>query len=434
MKMLKELPRETPIVAEADVLVIGGGPAGLGAAIAAARHGSETMLLERYGYLGGLASGGLVLLWDDLSDGRERVIGGIPQEILERLSAMGAAVCTPPEALGQASPSLWQQWGRWGFINWFQPGSVPKSIVYCCSVDPEALKYVADEMVTEAGVQLRLHTLAVGAIVEEDQVKGAVVESKSGREAILAKVTIDASGDGDIFAVAGAEHRRGQLPLTLVHRLGNVDTEKAMRYEEEHPEEAARLDAEVKAILGCDHHFWWMSTVRKGVVWINAPTYKGLDALSIEDRTYIEREARKRIWHCLDFVRRNLPGFEAAYLLDTASQLGVRQSRLLSGEYIVTKEDISEGRYFADAVGRARNYFIPYRSLIPKRLNGLLVAGRCYSATRPAQLLSREIAPCMVMGQAAGTAAALAVEGSLRPREVNVSLLQGSLARQGVIL
>jgi hypothetical protein len=179
---------------------------------------------------------------------------------------------------------------------------------------------------------------------------------------------------------------------------------------------------------------WWLLTPRPGVVWCNCPHIAGYDGLNPEHLTHIELEGRRRFMKVIEFVRAHLPGFQRAYILDAAPQVGVRQTRLLDGEYVVTKDDLVERRNFPDVVARGRDYYTPYRSLIPKRLDGLLVAGRCYSATSEAQRISREIPPLMVMGEAAGTAAALSLESGVAPRQVDVTVLQKRLIAQGVNL
>jgi hypothetical protein len=260
------------------------------------------------------------------------------------------------------------------------------------------------------------------------------VETKAGRQAILGRVVIDATGDGDVFAGAGAPCVHGSYILTLVHRLAGVDTEAALRFERSDPAAARQLDTEVKQLLGGAWDMWWMLTPRPGVVWCNCPHIPGHDGLNPEHLTHIEIEARRRFMKVLDFVRAHCPGFERAYILDAAPQVGVRQTRLLEGEYVVTKDDLMERRTFPDVVARGRDYFTPYRSLLPRGVEGLLVAGRCYAATPEAQRISREIPPLMVMGEAAGTAAALALEAGVAPRRVDVAALQKRLVKQGVNL
>ena len=431
--VVTEAARETPIIGETDVLVVGGGPAGLCAAIAAARSGARVTLTERYPHLGGLASGGEVIVLDDMADLHEKTVGGLSDEIVNRLDALGAAVYPPVEDRFVCSEAAWARWGRWGLQDNYAR-TKPKSITYAVAFDPEALKFVALEMVQSDGVHLRLHSLFVEPIIDGGTIRGGIFETKSGRQAILARVVIDASGDGDVFAKAGAPFELGTYIMTVVHRFANVDVEAAIAWEQGHPEEYARLNKEIKAIYGGSWEYWWLRTTVDGVVWCNCPHIPNLNALSVEDQTYVEHEARRRIFAALDFARKNLPGFERAQLVDTAPQLGVRQTRLLRGEYILTRQDVVERRWFADRIGRGRDYYYPYRTLLPVGIEGLLVAGRCFSATSDAQKMSREIPPMFVVGEAAGVAAALAVRHTTSPRQLDVAELQDVLRERGALL
>ena len=431
--VITEGARETPVVAETDVLVVGGGPAGICAAIAAARSGARVVLTERYPHLGGLASGGQVIVLDDMADLHEKTVGGLSDEIVDRLDALGGAVYPPEEDRFVSSEAAWARWGRWGLQDNYAR-TKPKTITYAVAFDPEALKFAALEMVHSAGVQLRLHSLFVDAIVEDGTLRGGIFETKSGRQAILARVVVDASGDGDVFARAGAPFELGTYIMTVVHRFANVRVDEAIAWEQAHPVEHARLDKEIKAIYGGSWEMWWLRTTVDGVVWCNCPHIPNLNALSVEDQTYVEHEARKRIFAALDFVRKNLPGFQRAQLVDTAPQLGVRQTRLLRGEYVLTKQDVLERRWFADRIGRGRDYYYPYRTLLPVGVENLLVAGRCFSATSDAQKMSREIPPMFVVGEAAGVAAALAVHHQASPRQLPVAEIQDVLRKRGALL
>jgi hypothetical protein len=286
-------------------------------------------------------------------------------------------------------------------------------------------------MVRDAGVELRLHSWFSEPMLDGDRVTGAIFETPAGRQAIRAKVVIDASGDAAVAARAGAPIEHGRYFVTLVHRYGGVDTERALRFEIEHPDEAAALNTEAKRILGGSWDMWWLLTPLPGVVWCNCPHMRGYDTTSVEDLTKAEFEARGKIVATFRFAKENIPGFERSYLLDAAPQMGVRQGRLLLGEYVVTQDDIREARWFPDSVARGRDYFTPYRAMVPRRIEQLLVTGRCYSATPIAQRSSREIGPCIVMGQAAGVAAALALEADVAVRNVDVAAVQRRLRAQG---
>jgi hypothetical protein len=267
--------------------------------------------------------------------------------------------------------------------------------------------------------------------MEGNRVGGAVFETPDGRQAIRAKVVVDTTGEAAVAATAGAPVERGRYIMTLVHRYGGVDTQRAIEFEIENPRRAAELNREAKRIMGGSWDLWWLLTPLPGVVWCNCPHLTGLDTLSVEDLTAAEFLARERIEATFAFVKANMPGFENAYVLDTGSQMGVRQGRLLTGEYVVTLDDIKEARRFPDSVARGRDYFTPYRALVPREIDQLLVAGRCYSASSAAQRISREIGPCIVMGQAAGIAAALALESGTLVRSVDVTTLQRRIRAQG---
>jgi hypothetical protein len=434
MRTITEPARKIPVAAEAEVLVVGGGAAGVAAAIAAGRNGAETLLLERYGYLGGDATGAMVLVLDDMTDSSQITVGGIAQEMIDRMKDEGGAVDPPEEDLWVANPWAWERWRKWAFADLYARVPPPKPIVYTASFDPDSMKMVSLDMVREAGVKLRFHSWIVGSYVEDGMIRGVIIESKAGRHAILAKVVIDTTGDGDVFASAGAKFVHDGYRLTVVHRFGDVNTDAAEEWERANPEEARVVNGEMKRIYGGSWDNWWLKTVRPGVVWCNCPHFDGLDGLKVEDLTTVEVEARDRIRRALAYARANVPGFENAYIVDTAPQIGVRQTRLLQGEYVLTKDDILAKRRFDDCIGRGRDYYMPYRSLLPIGVENLLVAGRHYSATPEAQRISREIPPCQVMGEAAGTAAALAAKLNVPPRQVSVLLLQQTLVEQGAIL
>jgi hypothetical protein len=444
MKTIREEARDIKIFSETDVLVAGGGPAGIAAAVASARTGAKTTLLERYGHLGGMSTGGLVILIPFMSSGtRERQIAGICQEIIDRLDAVNGAVHPKDDEIGSTDEKIVRHWRRRGTGS-FVPGG---SVRYGALVDPEKLKCVLNDMVEEAGVKLLLHSWGSRAIAENDSVKGVIFESKSGRQAILSKVTIDCTGDGDIFASAGAEfdgtidRSVRSANLALVFRIANVNAERYMDFQEQEREKHDTLMKELTAKGG--FNTYWRSA-HDDVLWCNN-WIPGLSALNVEDLTYVEVSARKSMMISLDFLKKRVPGFENCYLMDTASQTGTRGSRRLIGEYVVTWNDVISGVVHPDSIALLPNLHnnpvdgyplvtMPYRALLPKRIENLLVAGRCFSSDIAANNVLNWIQQCIPMGQAAGTAAALAVKAGVTPRKVDRIALQQNLVKQGVIL
>jgi hypothetical protein len=430
---LKTPEMEVPVIADVDVLVVGGGPAGVAAAVCAARQGVDTMLVERYGYLGGLATGALVIALEDMYHDNQITVAGIVDELQDRLERLGALVRPPEEEWFKVSRELHKKWYWWGLLDgWGR--KEPSPVAYRALFDVETGKYVLFQMVEEAGVKLRLHSWCTTALIEDNQVTGVILFSKSGYHAVRAKLVIDTTGDGDVFASGGAEYIHGGYIITVAHFIGNADTAKAMKFVEEHPKEAKTLNDQVKDIYGGSWAEWWQLTTNPGVVWCDCPHISGYDGIDVEHLTYLEVESRKRIWKVLDFVRKNYPGFENAYIARTADQIGVRQTRLLVGEYMLTKEDVTNGVRFEDAVGRGKGYYYPYRCLVPRQVDNLLVAGRHCSIEPAAQRQAREWPPCMVTGQAVGTAAAIALGSGVKVRDVNIPTLQRHLEAQGVIL
>jgi hypothetical protein len=418
-----------PVAATADLVVVGGGPAGIAAAVAGARNGLKVVLLERYPYLGGLASGGMVLVLDDMCNGPEVSVRGLCAEMIERLERRGLAV-TPPEQDRCSDPTLWRKWSRWGVFD-FHSHVKPQPICYATAFDPDGYKTVANEMVGEAGVEVRLHSWFSRAIVEEGRIRGVICDSKEGRHAVLGEAVIDATGDLDVAASAGAPFIAGSYIVTTVFRLGNVDTAAAERFEHEEPGTFATIDREAKRIIGGSWDKWWLKTPLAGIVWCNCPHMSGYDGLKVADLTRADAEGRKRIAKLVAFLRDKMPGFRDCVVVDVAPQLGIRQTRLLDGEYVVTKEDVTQRRHFADSIARGRDYYTPYRALLPRGVKQLLVAGRHYSASPAAQRISREIPPCMAMGEAAGVAAALANSAGVTVDAVDVRQVQRTLRAQG---
>ncbi|MDR3470290.1 MAG: FAD-dependent oxidoreductase [Devosia sp.] len=433
MKTISEAAREVPVADRSDVVVVGGGPAGIAAAVSAARRGASVTLLERYPYLGGLASGGMVLVLDDMHNGLEVTVQGICMEMIGRMQKWGLCV-TPPDADRQLdvreTPEMWRKWARWGLFD-FNTHSVPHPVCFAAAFDPDGFKRASYEVIGESGVKLRTHSWFSSAIVEDGRIKGVICETKEGREAILGDVVIDTTGDLDVAAAAGAKFQEDTFILTTVSRWGGVDTAAAERFEFEDPEAFKRVDHEAKRLIGGCWSYWWLKTPLPGIVWLNCPHMPKLSGLKVADLTKAEIEGRGRIERLLDFARANIPGFEKAYVVDFAPQTGVRQTRLLEGEYVVTKDDVASRRHFADSVCRGRDYYTPYRAMLPREVDQLLVAGRHYSATPAAQRTSREIPPCMAMGEAAGVAAVEALNSGRLVRDVDVGAVQKHLRAQG---
>jgi hypothetical protein len=426
---IPEAAGSVPVVTRSDVVVVGGGPAGFAAAIAARREGCSVTLIERYPYLGGLASGGMVLVLDDMNNGQEVTVTGVCMEMIERMARIGACVYPPPEDRRQ-DWEVYKRWAHWGLFD-FRSNGKPAGIVMAAAFDPDAWKRTSNEMIADVGVDVRLHSWFSKAIVRDGRITGVICDTKAGRQAIMGDVIIDTSGDLDVAAAAGAKFTDGAYMITTVFRLGGVDTEAAERFRYEDPEAFAKVDKLAKRTVGGSWDRWWLSTPLPGVVWCNCPHMTGYDAMKVEDQTRADFEGRKRIYALVEFVRANMPGFEKCFVIDVAPQLGVRQTRLLEGEYIVTKDDVNNRVHFVDTVARGRDYYTPYRAMLPKEVEGLLVAGRHYSATESAQKLSREIPPCMSMGQSAGVAAALALAANIPLKQVDPKAICARVRAQG---
>lgn len=442
-KTITEPSRELKVCKETEVLVVGGGPAGVAAAVAAARNGAETVLIERYNHLGGMATGGLVILIPHMSAGtREQEIAGIQQEMVDRLDAKGGARHPERKHLGSANRKMIEKLKH--YQDFVVDGRVRMSVI----VDPEILKCVLNDMVQEAGVKLYLHSWGSSAVVDGNEVLGAVFESKSGRQAILSQLTIDTTGDGDIFASAGAEFdgfidpnlRSGML--AVVFRLGNVDYRKYSTFRHSEPEAFSQVMAEMQAVGG--FRILPLASHRDDQVWVNN-WVPGKNCLKVEDLTWTEVEVRRVMLQAHEILRKRMPGFQKSFILDTASQIGTRASRRLLGEYVVTEQDIRSGTVYDDTIAaippfrenvssKSPNKCIPYRALVPRVTENLLVAGRCFSSDMPANDVLNLIPFCVAMGEAAGTAASLAVRDHRAPRRVDYKILQKRLTDQGVWL
>jgi hypothetical protein len=426
--------QELAIITEADVVVLGSGSAGSTAAIAAARAGADTLLVERYGFLGGTSTMVLDTFYGFYTpaDNGIRVVDGIPWEIVERLYSYDMVIERPSSyGAGQA-------------------------VTY----DPTTLKVVWDQTVLGAGARLLLHAFCVDVMMEGGRIAGLVVASKRGLGLIKGQVFIDASGDADLvyrsrapFEAAGSDGQPAQS-LTTTFRLGGVDLErsKAVKRDELVSQmKAANISGEYRLPReeGSVHR-----TPQGGVVATNMTRVAYVDGTDPVELTKAEVEGRKQALEYTRFLREQIPGYEQAYLMNFSTQIGIRETRRIWGEYRLTREDVLSARKFDDAVAQCGapiedhqpgnstrweyvpdggTYDIPYRALLPQNVSNLLVAGRCLSADHDAHASVRSMGQCMAMGQAAGTAAALSAQARVAPRELNILTLQNRLRADGAL-
>lgn len=449
------IQREPEVTALADVIVIGGGPAGIGAAIGAARKGAKTILVERYGFLGGNATASLVgpFMTSFSDDGRTQIIKGVFDDLVRRMEKMDGAI-HPKNVRKLSSYSGYRRHGH----------------DHVTPFDPEVMKLVTMEMMEEAGVRVFLHTFLVDVIQENGEIQGILIASKSGLQVLQAKIYIDCSADGDVAYRSGVPMKKGRQsdgltqPMTLFFRMANIDDEAIDKYRNQHPEEGERLfstiidDAREQGQWNVARDKIAMYKSPQDGVWrFNITRIQKLDGTKVEDLTRAEVEGRRQVFKLVKFFRRNLPGFENAILIDTAAQVGVRETRRITGEYELNLNDLIKPTHFPDQIALcsypvdihnpigndggctdkfniANIYQIPYRSLVPIKIENLLVAGRCISATHEALSAVRVMPPCFAMGQAAGVSAALCVEKDILPRHISVELIQKELLDQGAYL
>ena len=408
----REPARDLPIARTTDVLVVGGGPAGVAAAIAAARAGAKTLLIERFGYLGGTATASLMACINGFRNQVEpdatQTVRGIAEEIILRLKAM--------DGLGR---SPYQQKSY---------PTEPGKLEYSYAVDTEKLKYVTLKMCVEAGVDLLFHTWFCDQIVDSAAVRGAIVENKSGRQALMAKVVVDASGDADVAARAGA-------PFWQVHSDEAPRLNDGLMYRIEF----GRTRPE--GTHACDFG-------SNAVVW--GPAVGPINGIDAEQVSQAETDARLRVYEDFAQKQKEHPELADAKVIETPPLLGIRQTRFIEGEYKLTADDAISGRRFDDVVAISscpiihyygyrrylehEGYDIAYRCLIPKAVDNLLVAGRSISSEQQPYESHRAMAPIMAIGQAAGAAAALCSQTGVRPRDLDVTRLQQLLISQGAEL
>ena len=415
------LPEQrVPVIAKCDVLVVGGGSAGLSAAIAAKRQGADVVLVERYGYLGGLASGGLIVLLLTLDDGAGRqVVAGLCQELVDRLEARGGCYYPPKGEWGDSSDELIAQYQRRGLV-W---GSAPHKVRYSVAYDPEEFKFVANEWVAETGVRLLYHRWASDVVRDGDRITHVVFTSKAGRHAVACDTVIDTTGDGDIVALANEPFELEEVHPWLWFRMAGID-------------DASSDGDAVSQARG-------FRTVKPGqalLPWGAAERIdRRIDATNPDDLTYAEVECRRMVMEEVDRLREQIPAFKDAYLTDIALTLGITESRRMVGRYVLAREDLDKA--FDDVIAVTGHwtkydctYQIPYGSLLPKDVTNLLVAGRCISVDHRVHHATKEIPACFATGEAAGVASALALSSDVLPRDLDAAQLQNALREAGAWL
>ena len=452
MKTITEPSREIPVRAEADVLVIGGGPSGIMAAEAAADRGTKVMLIENRGYLGGNLTIGLPIL-SFLDVNGKQCIRGYAQDFIDRMAARGAS---SDHKRCRLHMSL-------------------------TIIDPETVKDVALEILREKGVEVLMYVFAAGVVKDGDKVRGVIVESKNGREAILAKTFIDCTGDGDVAARAGAvvhkgDDKGGMQPPTLMYSMRGVDVTALRKAIVERPEEfdmdrmppeqfkegkfiTVGLRSRIKKAEAVGLHIPVARTIlitglKDDEIWVNMTRVSGVDSTLPESYTNGEITARAQIGRINEYLRCFVPGFENAWMDKVAPFMGIRESRQIGCEYMLTGEDILASRRFTDCIAVAGypvdihhstgadctmlfaedNYDIPYRCLVPIGLSNLLVAGRCAGYTHEAMASTRVMSTCMAVGEAAGTAARLALAQGVEPARVDIHKVREDLMAQGAYL
>ncbi len=439
MAIVHEPARGTPVVAEVEVLVVGAGPAGVGAAVRAAREGARTLLVESQGMLGGAWTSYMQVHATSFFSGGRVIVGGLVKEIVDGLASEGHAEV--PEEKVREFPTA--------------------SAVH---FEPEWMKCRLDDVVTESGTELLLHARCVGTIVEDGAVRGVFIESKSGRQAVIADVTIDCTGDADVVHWAGGATLKGRggggdcQPVNTTFLLANVDRERAVAWVENNRGLLQELSDKAQEKGEIDKVFsvyrLGARTMYPDVTYHNLGHVYGIDATKVEDLTRAQLEGRRQVRQIYNFYRKYVPGYENCRLAAIAPNTGLRESRRLVGVYTLATEDVVGARKFDDGIAK-HNYYVdvhssdpfgpepgivngerppqgdyyevPYRCLVPERIEQVLVAGRCLSAGRAALGSARTTVCCMSMGEAAGLAAVRAVRQGIKVRDVDGAGLKRTL-------
>ena len=444
MKTIKEPMKEIEVIGEYDVVVCGGGPAGVCAGLASARQGKKTLLIEQFNCLGGMATAGLhqkIAVFSG-SGGYPEIAGGLSREICKRSveTAEGMYLDKPAVMTGSG-----------------------------LFVEIEGFKYLLDNMAKESGLELLFYSQFSDVILKDGYIEGIIITNKSGRQAVLAKAFIDCTGDADIAYRAGCPVQIGRpedgrmQPTTLMYRVGGINAEAISKYRKEKDNFLKNFCAEatLKGLMGPWQTqlmgFWWNEN-RPDQMNINF-SHMHYDGTSVFDLTKASIEGRQQVQEAVHAMRELIPGFEKSYLIDTAAYIGIRETRRIKGEFILTVQDMMNQTIFEDSIGlgaafidihnvegpgmdkksgfkfpKGGYYSIPYRTLIPQGIDNLLVAGRCHSATHEAAGSTRWMTQCMIMGEAAGIATAIGLEDKCSMKMVEIKKLHERLTENGAIL
>jgi hypothetical protein len=445
MKQIEEPARTIPVLAETDVLVVGGGPGGLAAALGAARQGAKVMLVERYGCFGGVIAQSMVgtVAWYRTTE-KTVDAGGIGTEFERRAKDMNASLQ----------------------VNHYQV------------LDTEVFKHIADLMIQEADIVPLLHTQIVDVVLKDGTIEGVVTESKSGRQAILAKRVIDATGDGDLAARAGAPFRIDPKEtlegVTVNFGCSGIDLQEFITYILKNPksisdwgdESGEKESAEFSTYLREPfdkakeageipkdvrmESYWGSFTDAGEIPNLNAIHMAGIDSTDVWDLTRGEIEGRQRVMWAVEALKKYAPGFEKARLRTIGASIGCRESRKIIGDYDLTEHDVLNQAKFEDSIGifpefldgngiaimpsTGRYFQVPYRITLPQDVENLLVAGRCVAGDKVSHAATRQMMCCTVTGQGAGVAAAISLQAGVTPRKVDILRVQEALRAQGVRL